>query len=214
MPSFFRTRSAGQTRTDSSKSGFTLIELMIVVAIIGVLSTLVTKMIQMAQARSFEANAKSDVSTISSALEAYMRDEGVYPAWKEKLGGEDLETFNCFPILFENLQGERPPEGRGGKNTPYSDMASDRIAVIDEDFDDEFKRVGRDDLFDPEVDKYYLDPWSEPYFYRENKSKRTKEDWMLKRRGFDLWSVGPDGVNDACFGHPEEDEEYDDIGNW
>ena len=84
----------------------------------------------------------------------------------------------------------------------------------DEDFDDEFKRVGRDDLFDPEVDKYYLDPWSEPYFYRENKSKRTKEDWMLKRRGFDLWSVGPDGVNDACFGHPEEDEEYDDIGNW
>jgi len=214
MTSFFRTRSTGQTRTASSKAGFTLIELMIVVAIIGVLSTLVTKMIQMAQARSFEANAKSDISTLTSALEAYARDEGVYPGWDMKLGGEDLETFNCFPILFENLQGERPPEGKAGKNAPYSDMAADRIAVIDEDFEEEYKRAGRDELFDPEVDKYYLDPWSEPYFYRENKSKRTKEDWMLKRRGFDLWSIGPDGENEACFGYPEEDEEYDDIGNW
>ncbi|OUU23805.1 MAG: hypothetical protein CBC13_04635 [Planctomycetia bacterium TMED53] len=214
MRRFCKTRPAAQDGTSSSKAGFTLIELMIVVAIIGVLSTLVTKMIQMAQARSFEANASSDISTLSSALEAYARDEGVYPAWKEKLGGEDLEVFNCFPILYENLQGERPPEGRAGKNAPYSDMASDRLAIVDEDYEEGYKRASRDDLFDPEVDKYYLDPWSEPYFYRENKSKRNKEDWMLKRRGFDLWSKGPDGVNDACFGYPEEDEEYDDIGNW
>ncbi len=214
MIQFFSTRSAGQIRNSSSRAGFTLIELMIVVAIIGVLSTLVTKMIQMAQARSFEANAASDISTLTSAIESYARDEGIYPGWDKKLGAEDLDTFNCFPILFENLQGERPPDGKAGKNTPYSNMSSDRLVVVDEDYEGEYKRANRDELFDQYVDKYYLDPWSEPYFYRENKSKRNKEDWMLKRRGFDLWSVGPDGVNDACFGYPEEDEEYDDIGNW
>ena len=37
---------------------------------------------------------------------------------------------------------------------------------------------------------------------------------MIKRAGFDLWSIGPDGENSACFGLPEEGEEYDDIGNW
>lgn len=202
------------SRSSSSRSGFTLIELMIVVAIIGVLSTLVTKMIQMAQARSFEANAKSDISTMSTALEAYIRDMGVYPAWKEKLGAQDLEEFNSFPVLYENLQGDNPPEGKGGKGAPYSELAADSIAVLDEDNDGFYKRASRDDLFDPDVEKYYLDPWSEPYFYRENASKRRKEDWMLKRRKYDLWSIGPDGENQACFGYAEEDEEYDDIGNW
>ncbi len=195
-----------------SQTGFTLIELMIVVAIIAVLSTLVTKMIQQAQGKAAEAEAASDISGMKNALEQYLRDEGVYPGWDLKV--DDPEEFNGFPSMYEGVAGERPPNGKGGRNSPYIELSTDSIAVVDEDYDDEYKVAGRDDLFDPDVDKYYLDPWKTPYFYRENKSKREKEDWMIRRSSYDLWSIGPDSENDACYGVPEEGEEYDDIGNW
>ncbi|MEC9476085.1 MAG: prepilin-type N-terminal cleavage/methylation domain-containing protein [Planctomycetota bacterium] len=198
----------------SRSAGFTLIELMIVVAIIAVLSTLVTKMIQQAQAKAAEASATSTISSIGAALNAYNRDEGVYPAWDLKVDDSELEDFNAFPVLYENIAGERPPEGKGGRNSPYVDLDNEMIAVVDLEYEGEFIRPGRDDLFDPDVEKFYLDPWMEPFRYRENDSKRRKEDWMIKRSGFDLWSIGPDGDNAACFGLPDEGEEYDDIGNW
>jgi len=192
--------------------GFTLIELMIVVAIIAVLSTLVTKMIQQAMRKAEEAQAANDISSLKNALEMYNRDEGVYPGWNLQVG--DPEDFNGFPAMYENIAGERPPQGRGGKNSPYIELDTGMIVIVDEDFDDEYKVVGRDDLYDPDVEKFYFDPWKSPYIYRENKSKRVKEDWMIRRSGYDLWSAGRDGENEACFGIPEEGEEYDDIGNW
>ncbi|MGE4619487.1 MAG: hypothetical protein AAEJ04_06740, partial [Planctomycetota bacterium] len=126
----------------------------------------------------------------------------------------DLETFNAFPTLYESVHGERPPNGKGGKNSPYLDLDNEMIAIVDDEYDEGYKRPGREDLYDPEVEKFYKDPWDNPFVYRENKSKRRKEMWMIKRSGFDLWSLGPDMENQACFGLPEEGEEYDDIGNW
>jgi prepilin-type N-terminal cleavage/methylation domain-containing protein len=211
--------SSGDSSIDGTNSnerrrdvGFTLIELMIVVAIIAVLSTLVTKMIQQAMRKAEEAQAANDISSLKNALEMYNRDEGVYPGWNLQV--EDPEEFNGFPAMYENIAGERPPQGRGGKNSPYIELDTDMIVIVDEDFDGEYKVVGRDDLYDPDVEKFYFDPWNSPYIYRENKSKRGKEDWMIRRSGYDRWSAGRDGENEACFGSPEEGEEYDDIGNW
>ena len=193
--------------------GFTLIELMIVVSIIAVLATLVTKMIQLAQDKALEAQATTDISTLKNALEQFNRDEGVYPGWDLEV--DDPEEFNGFPAMFEGIAGERPPNGKGGKNAPYLELDTSSIVVIDEDYEEEYKKAGRSDLFDPDVEKFYLDPWQVPYFYRENRSKRDKEDWMIRRSGFDLWSAGPDSVNEACYGVAEDgEEEYDDIGNW
>ncbi|MDE0959459.1 MAG: prepilin-type N-terminal cleavage/methylation domain-containing protein [Planctomycetota bacterium] len=192
-------------------TGFTLIELMIVVSIIAVLATLVTKMIQVAQAKAAEAQATTTIATLKNAIESFNRDEGVYPGWSLEV--DDPEEFNGFPALYEGIAGERPPNGKGGKNSPYTEFDNSMIVVVDEDFEDEFKEAGRS-IFDSDVDKFYLDPWQEPYIYRENRSKRSKEEWMIRRSGFDLWSAGPDSVNDAWYGVSEEGEEYDDIGNW
>ncbi|OGH06497.1 MAG: hypothetical protein A2171_01895 [Candidatus Levybacteria bacterium RBG_13_35_9] len=59
--------------------GFTLIELLIVIAIIGVLSALLMANFVGIRQRSRDAQRKSDVRQIQSALEFYRSDNGIYP---------------------------------------------------------------------------------------------------------------------------------------
>ncbi len=62
------------------QKGFTLIELLIVIAIIGILSTLLmTNFIGIRQ-RARDAQRKSDVRQMQSALELYRSDTGSYPS--------------------------------------------------------------------------------------------------------------------------------------
>jgi len=60
--------------------GFTLIELLIVIAIIGVLSTLLMANFIGVRQRARDAQRKSDIRQIQSALELYRSDNGIYPA--------------------------------------------------------------------------------------------------------------------------------------
>ncbi|HKC14733.1 MAG TPA: type II secretion system protein GspG [Patescibacteria group bacterium] len=59
--------------------GFTLVELLIVVAIIGILSTLLTANFIGVRQRSKDAHRKSDLRQVQSALELYRSDQGSYP---------------------------------------------------------------------------------------------------------------------------------------
>lgn len=62
------------------KKGFTLIELLVVVAIIGVLSALLMSNFIGVRQRARDAQRKSDLRQIQSALELYRADIGAYPA--------------------------------------------------------------------------------------------------------------------------------------
>lgn len=62
------------------KLGFTLIELLIVIAIIGVLATLLMVNFVGVRQRARDAQRKSDLRQIQSALEIYRSDNGNYPA--------------------------------------------------------------------------------------------------------------------------------------
>lgn len=59
--------------------GFTLIELLIVVAIIGILAALLTNNFVAIRERARDAQRKSDLRQIQSALELYRSDTGGYP---------------------------------------------------------------------------------------------------------------------------------------
>lgn len=63
----------------NSSDGFTLIELLIVVAIIGILSTLLMANFIGVRQRARDAQRKSDIRQIQSALELYRSDIGSYP---------------------------------------------------------------------------------------------------------------------------------------
>lgn len=66
--------------SERSGRGFTLIELLVVISIIGLLATLVAANLNSARSRARDAQRKSDLRGISSALRLYYNDKGTYPS--------------------------------------------------------------------------------------------------------------------------------------
>jgi len=70
-----------------NQSAFTLLELVIVIAILGVLAAFITGNFITSLKKGRDAKRKADLATIQSALEHYHADKGVYPI--------DAQTINC-----------------------------------------------------------------------------------------------------------------------
>ena len=62
-----------------SQKGFTLIEILIVVAIIGILATITIPMYQDYVTRAKNSAAMSDLKNVKTAMEAYFSDNQTYP---------------------------------------------------------------------------------------------------------------------------------------
>ena len=62
-----------------NQKGFTLVELMIVVAIIGILAAIAIPQFQAYRAKAFNAAAESDLKNFKTAMEAALADNQTYP---------------------------------------------------------------------------------------------------------------------------------------
>lgn len=124
------------------QAGFTLVEIMVVVVIIGLLAAFIVPRVMGRVDDARVTKARADIQAIETALTLYRLDTGRYP-----------------------------PTGDG-------------LAALTAAGDGYLARVSND-------------PWGQPYQYR-NPGSRGGE--------FDLFSLGPNGVEDSAGG--------DDIGNW
>lgn len=61
------------------RKGFTLVELLIVIAILAILSSLGVSNFQSARIKARDISRKSDLQTISKSLETYVNDHRTYP---------------------------------------------------------------------------------------------------------------------------------------
>ena len=157
------------------QGGFTLVELLIVIAIIAVLATLTTVTVKIVKQRAKVAAVKADIQSFRVALSNYQSDEGIFPGHSLKWDGED-EFFNAFPALFEGVLGQpRSEGGKGGRNAPYwADFKPENVVVMEDEDNPEagFRDASREEIFDTEVAKFYVDAFGHPYVYRENSTKK------------------------------------------
>lgn len=75
-----------------SEAGFTLVELLVVLAIIGLLTTVVVINVLPVQGRAQVQKAKADIAIIEQGLELFRLEVGRYPATEEGLAALTVPT--------------------------------------------------------------------------------------------------------------------------
>jgi len=97
--------------------GFTLIEMLIIITLIGILVTIAVPSYQRSLLKAREAVLKEDLYQIRKAIDAYFADHAKYPdSLEELVDNKYLREIPVDPITqsretWETVQPEAPPDG-------------------------------------------------------------------------------------------------------
>ena len=213
-----------------STHGFTLIEMLTVMAVIGILAALIIGTAGLVQRNAAVKRAEGEIAAMSVAIQSYFNDNGDYP----RTGKTDE--------LDPRLDGS-PATGESKKK--YEDANVDLYSALSGDFEPK-----NDPDFKPEQKVYYefkpnnlntkkdaeqkikdvdfiQDPWGNAYGYSTARSKaeRQFEKDVRKRADtarptnmpgyngtFDLWSTGGSTRNATLNGEQHDVKKW--VKNW
>lgn len=107
-----------------NRNGFSLIELLTVVAIIGILTSMIVVSTRSAQAKGRDAARKADLQEVSAALEAYRIVERQYPNVTTASGSWTTLKGFLFPIYIQEWPEDPNIQGAGRQYTYVSNSES------------------------------------------------------------------------------------------
>ncbi len=170
------------------RRGFTLLELLAVIAIIAVLTGIVIGVGRRAAETARGARARAELAALSVALESYKRAYGDHPqtgAVPNQAEGPASDSDGPG-ILFNALGGKRGPRAT---LTPLDGRSLVEFA--------KFALQNPASLPAPggtsQIANAFVDPWERRYLY----AYKTGASWT--NPSFVLWSAGPDGRDSATL---------------
>ena len=206
-----KTELAGISRPHRS-GGFTLIELLTVIAIIAILAALVLAAGSGVMQKAARARAAGEIQGMSTALESYKTDNGIYPVGNSAgntssiLVGPPAGTYpldptqNNYQVASEALY--LALSGRANYNdTP--------LAGVKSYMDFKGNQIGN-----PTGPSWIKDPWNNSYGYSTGSPSATptpSDPAPYNGAGFfDLWSTA--GTTKATASNPTPTNSW--ISNW
>jgi prepilin-type N-terminal cleavage/methylation domain-containing protein len=150
-----------KTQTLASSSlrwrAFTLIEMLVVIAIIGILAGILLPALQKVKAKAKVSQAKVDMSNIAAAIKQYEATYERYPASKDteaNAGANDVTYLNDNRDVMEILMDNNSIPGKANQDHRRNPK---QVRLLDA------KMVGGTSPGVSTVDWNFRDPWSKPY---------------------------------------------------
>ncbi|MCD5390942.1 type II secretion system protein GspG [candidate division NPL-UPA2 bacterium] len=179
--------------------GFTVVELLTVIAIIAILAAIIMPALRRARIKAHEAKAKSMIAQLEIALSMYKTDFGSYPDYDGESTQYDAEADEILALLTgrdpddpdwdleDGEPGELDTIGNPNWNGPYLEVKKDDIKWIN-------------------GGNYLKDPWGNPYVIIVDLDGGTSTTYPRHNTfGFDIYSFGPDGMTEGPDGEETSD---------
>ncbi len=165
--------------------GFTIIELIVVMAIIGILAGLITVAAQTARKQALIAKAKATISSIETALGMLQADLGAYPS--QDVGGTTtVNLINALSTSNANIY-----------------VGTTDVAINSANWNGPYMQFRTNEISGGSL----IDPWGSNYGY--NNPGSNHGTGANHSSYVDIWSNGPNKTDQHTLTPPG-----DDITNW